>query len=76
MRLLFILSFVILASCAKSDQAKRGEPVTCVDQIFPMQALYPDGQIRKSAEFVCSDGCFRYEFVNDPSIFFNTCERL
>lgn len=76
MRWLFILSFVLLAACAKSEQAKNNAPVTCELQASPEQATYPDGQTLKSDVWKCSDGCIKYAWVNDNSVTFNSCERL
>ena len=75
MRTLFILSFVLLAACAKHDEQTQG-PVTCEHQVDVAQVLYPDGITRKSEVWQCSDGCYRYAWVNDHNVSFNSCERF
>lgn len=73
MKPLVILCLVFTAACAKS---KDSAPPTCKLEAFPEQATYPDGQVRKSNVYTCSDGCTKYTSVDNPAVQFNSCERL
>lgn len=75
MVLLLVGIALMLTACAKHDEQKEG-PVTCEHQVDVAQAEYPDGVTRKSEVWKCSDGCYKYAWVNDHNVTFNSCERF
>lgn len=71
MRCLILLPFLVACAAPETNY----EP-TCESQedLVITHHTYPDGVSRKSEELLCTNGCFKYVFVNDSSIQDSACE--
>ncbi len=70
--IILVLSMVILSGCAGEKDAAAEN--VCVDEVFPFQHTYQNGQTLKSFKVVCSNGCTTIAFVNDPTVNEVSCQ--
>lgn len=70
-----IIICFLVSACAPGKDEPQAEPVTCkLHQLMPIQVTYPDGQVRKSSVYACSNGCGEFRSTDDESVRFNTCD--